>query len=340
MPIAAFDDALFQRHGTTGTFRAPIGVGLTIQNEKKFAKSYDTILDKLFQKYNHQRKKRVYKAAHLVGQLLDQSTNFIEDFISEISANVERIDTYYSYFPEDVTPRIYTFKDTHPRWYEPNRFISLIQNSYVHICVWRYLQLHPDCKEYDCLVDYFEGKVTPAWEAIRDKHNLFLYNSGCECNYFISSADLILRHIQNKLTGALVRRAIRQCFENIANGTHVDAYWLGPKKEFLNNIAPNKDIDADTRQKIKHPIFIIAWQGPSGQASDKDTFEWSDNYSKIMEKALNNNGCVRFWDPTTGPHFTNEALDTVILANGLAKPIVQSIKSIFPNINVDESLKQ
>jgi hypothetical protein len=340
MPIVAFDDVLFQRHGNTGTFRAPISVALTIQDEKEFAISYDSILDQLFLKYNNQRKKRIYKAAHLVMQLLDQSTDFIEDFLKLISPRIQRIDVCYSYFPSDITPRIWTFKDTHPRYYDPDPFISLIQNSYVHIGVWRYLQLHPDWSEYDYHVDYFQGKNTPAWEKIRDKSNLFLYNSGCECNCFISSADLVLRRIQDKLTGTLLRRSVRQCFEGIINGTHVDAYWLGPKKEFLNNIAPNKDIDANIRPRIKHPVFIIAYQNPSGKASDKDTFEWTSTYSKTMEKAYENNGCVRYWDPVTGPHFTNEAQDTVIVANDPAKPMVESIKSIFPNINVDESLKQ
>jgi tRNA G37 N-methylase Trm5 len=67
---------------------------------------YDIILDQLFAKYNGERKKRVYKAAHLVMQLLDQSTDFIEDFLKLISKYIQRIDVYYSYFPEDITPRI------------------------------------------------------------------------------------------------------------------------------------------------------------------------------------------------------------------------------------------
>lgn len=340
MPVVAFDDVLFQRHGTTGTFKAPMGVGITIPNEKKYAKNYDIILDKLFDKYKNERKKRIYKAAHLVGQLLDSSTGFIEDFLDAISRYVSHIDIYYSYFPSDITPRIFCFKDTHPRWYEPNRFINLIQNSYVHICAWRYLQLHPECKEYECHLDHFQGKITPAWEAIRDKENLYLYNSGNECNCFISSADLILRHIQNRLTGALVRRSVRQCFTDIIDGTHVDAYWLGPKKDFLNNIAPNKDIDADVRPKIKHPIFIIAWQSPSNRASDKDAFEWTNTYSKTMERAFECGGCVRFWDAIHCPHLVDEKQDTVILANDLAKPMVESIKTVFRNIKVDNSLKQ
>jgi hypothetical protein len=340
MPIVAFDDTLFQRRGAKGIFRAPLGVSLTIKDEKQFAKRYDTIFKNLFLKYDHKRKKRIYKAAHLVGQLLDKSTDFIEDFITGISRYVGHIDVYYSYFPKDIIPRIYTYRDTHPRWYEPDPFINLIQNSYVHVCMWRYLQLHPDCKDYTFHADYFQGKVTPAWEAIRDKENLFLYNSGCECNCFISSADLVLRHIQERLTGALVRKTVSQCFKNIKNGTHVDSYWLGPKKEYLNYIAPTKDIDANVRPKIKHPIFIIAWQNPSGRAKDKDTFEWSNTYSKIMEKAFENDGCVRFWDPTTGPHFVDEKQDCVMLANDLAKPMVKSIQSTFPNIKIDESLKQ
>jgi hypothetical protein len=340
MPLVAFDDFLFQRHGVQGTFKSPMGVGLTIPDEKEYAKNYDLLLDKLFVKYKSPRKKRIYKAAHLVGQLLDASTNFIEDFIDAMSRYISRVDFCYSYFPADITPRIYVFKDTHPRWYTPERFIDLIQNSYVHICAWRYLQLYPDCKDYDFHLDHFQGKVTPAWEAIRDKENLYLYNSGNECDYFISSADLFLRHVQNRLSGALVRRSIRQCFTDILNGTHVDATWLGPKKDYLNNIAPNKDIDADARSKIKHPIFLIAWQNPSNRATDKDAFEWSDTYSKTMEKALEQGGCVRFWDPVHCPHIIDEKQDMVILANDLAKPIVESIRTVFRNIKVDDSLKQ
>jgi hypothetical protein len=115
---------------------------------------------------------------------------------------------------------------------------------------------------------------------------------------------------------------------------------LGPKKDYLNNIAPNKDIDADTIPRIKHPIFVIAWQSPSNRANDKDTFEWTSTYSKIMEMAYENNGCVRFWDPKQGPNIIDENQDIVVLTNDSAKPMVESIKTVFQNIKVDDSLKQ
>jgi hypothetical protein len=340
MPIVAFDDFVFQRHGIQGLFKAPMGIGLTIPDEKGFAEQYDVLLDKLFEKYRKPRKKRIYKAAHLTAQLLDATTNFIDDFISAMSPYISRIDVYYSYFPANLIQRIFVFKDTHARWYDPLSFLRLIQNSYVHICAWRYLVLHPDCKNYDFHLDHFEGRVTPAWEAIREKENLYIYYSGNECNCYISAADLVLRHIQNKLKGAVVRKTICTCFEEIINGTHVDAYWLGPKKDILNNLSPNKDLDADTIPRTKHPIFVIAWQSPSSRASDRDTFEWTNTYSKIMETAYQNGGCARFWDPKQGPNLIDENQDIVILANDAAKPMVESIRSVFPKIKIDESLKQ
>lgn len=148
MPVVAFDDIVFQRRGMVSSFKAPMGVALTILDEEKFKNHYDDLLDSLFIKHNSKRQKRIYKAAHLVGQLLDKSTEFIDDFLTEISKSIARIDVFYSYFPSKIVPRIYVFKDTYARWYEPERFINLIQNSYVHVCVWRYLQLHSDCKEY------------------------------------------------------------------------------------------------------------------------------------------------------------------------------------------------
>jgi len=340
MPTVAFDDIVFERRGLAGTFKAPMGVAVTIRDEKKFSKKYDMTLDSLFIKYGKVRKKRIYKAAHLVNQILDASISFIDDFLEEMSKYITRIDVFYSYFPSKLVPRIYVYKDTHSKWYDAEHFINLIQNSYVHICVWRYLQLHPDCKKYDFHCDYFEGRVTPAWESIRNMDNLYLYNSGGECNCFISTADLILRHIQDKLQGNLLCKSVRQCFDAVVNGTHVDVHWLGPKKEFLNNIAPNKDMSADVRPKIKHPLFVIAWQNPTNRSSEKDAFEWSLVYSKVMERAFESNGCVRFWDPKGGPHFVEEDKDMVILANEQAKTIVESIRSVFPNINVNDTLKQ
>jgi hypothetical protein len=334
MPIVAVDDALFERRGISGIFKAPIGVALTILDEKEFHKNYDLVLDELFIKYRQERKKRIYKSAHLVGQLLDKSTDFIDDFLKKISKFIFRINVFYSYFPKGKVPRIYVYKDTHPRAYEPERFIELIQNSYVHICVWKYLELHPDCKIYSFHIDYFEGKTTPAWDSIRDMENLHLYNSGCESNCFISSADLILRHIQNKLIGPLRQSTILDCFNEISDRTRIEPYFLGPRKEILNNIAPNKDIDADVRPRIKHPILIIAWESYTSRKEERNTFEWSSVYSRIMEKAFESDGCVRFWDPRDGPHFVKEEEDIIVMVNDLARPIVESIKSIFLNIKI------
>jgi len=59
MPVVAFDDIPFERHGTAGTFKAPMGAALTILNEKEFKENYDLILDGLFTKYKSKRKKRI-----------------------------------------------------------------------------------------------------------------------------------------------------------------------------------------------------------------------------------------------------------------------------------------
>ncbi|MBX5326123.1 MAG: hypothetical protein ACQXXH_04530 [Candidatus Bathyarchaeia archaeon] len=78
MPTVALDDIVFERRGLVGTFRAPMGVAITIKDEKKFLKAYDKILDSLFTKYENERKKRIYKAAHLVNQILDASVTSLK----------------------------------------------------------------------------------------------------------------------------------------------------------------------------------------------------------------------------------------------------------------------
>jgi len=65
MPTVAFDDIVFERHGLVGTFKAPMGIAITVLDEKKFVEQYDTTLDSLFIEYKKVRKKRIYKAAHL-----------------------------------------------------------------------------------------------------------------------------------------------------------------------------------------------------------------------------------------------------------------------------------
>ena len=220
------------------------------------------------------------------------------------------------------------------RAYRPEKFMHLIQNAYEHYCVWGYCESHPDCRHYLYEVDHFCGKITPAWDAIDNLPNLSIYFSGCECNKAISTADLILRYIQNTNKGRLRFRNLQSCLGHIINGTHLNDHFLGPRQDYLHMMAFRDMIDINTRPFIKHPIYWIAWEKHTKRGDEKTSLEWDRRYDMIMERAENEMGCVRFWDPADFPHLINESVDIACQMDEEALPIIKAMQDIAPAIRI------
>lgn len=334
MVTVGIDSGWFTRESPGSEFKALVGVAVTVKEKDTFRLSYDEALNNLFSKYQIERKRTTYKAAFLTGQLLDKTNKFLHDFINLMENELESIDVYYTFYPSNFTQDIITCKDSYPRSISPLKFLNNICNAYPHYCLWKYIETHPDEKEVTFEIDHFSGKITPAWNSIKNIPNIKVYYSGSECNKIISFADILHRYISNNMHGKLGLGNITRCFRTCLGLDNIHSHFMGPRRDYLINMAYTDNIDIDLRHYIKHPIYWIAWQSITGSSAEKDLLEWDQKYIDLITTAEENDGCVRLYDPKDIPFILNPKMDKIFLMNSKASSIVEAVKGFAPEVEV------
>jgi len=332
MNTVGVDACLFQRDGKDSSFHDPMGVAVSIRDREEFRSKYDTVLDELFTKYRKDRMKTVYKAAHITKQLQDKTNDFIKEFLVNMTDEIQRIDVFYTYYPEGSIEEIVTCKDSYPRSYTSDKFINIIEKGYEHYCVWKYCVEYPLASNNLFEVDHFTAKITPAWDEIRNLESLSIFYSGGECNKPISVADIVLRLICNTLRGRLEHENIFDCLKDYVKESQVRSFWMGPRRDYLNNMAWRDDFNIDIRSNIQHPIFWIAWDKETDRGDEKVSLEWSEAYNEVLTRAEASFASARFWDPKEFPLLINTKSDVVFLLNDKAIPILSAIQFLSPRI--------
>jgi len=334
MPTVAFDSTWFLRRSNVSPFKALLGVSITVNDKEEFRNIYDRAIDNCFEKYGVEKKKNIYKAAHLTDQVLDKTTNLIKDFIHLVSESIREINVYYTFYPTNFTGEIITCRDSYPRPYKPEKFMNLIFNAYPHYCVWKYFKINRQLQDYNFEVDYFHGKITPAWREIQELPNLRLYFNGDQCNKLISTADLILRYINNTMPGRLGLMNLTRCLREIIGDTDLRSHFMGPRVDYLNAMAFDDYIDIDTRAYISRPIYWILWRGYTGSSEEKKVLEWNPIYNEIMTLVEEVGGCARLYEHKDIPHLLNPEMDKICIVNNMAEPYLRSIQSIAPEVEI------
>ena len=332
MSTVGIDAGVYERESETSTFKAPMGVAVTIRDRDRFRKKYDDTLNDLFEKYNQEKIKPVYKAAYITKQLKHQTNEFVREFLSQMSSELQRIDVFYTYYPEGSVEDIIVCKDSYPRKCKPEKFTRDIEKGYEHYCLWKYCVEYPTETNNLFEVDFFQSRVTPAWDYINDLDSFSIFYSGGECNKSISMADIILRLINNTCKGDLDHSNIFYCLKEYAKNTSIKSFWMGPRRDYLNNMAWRDNLDIDTTPNIPRPIFWIAWSKYTNDATEKVSLEWSNPYNEVMKRAEASFASVRFWDPREFPLQANKETDIVFLLNEKAMPILESIRYTSPGI--------
>jgi hypothetical protein len=332
MKTVGVDASVFKRESGESNFQAPLGVAVTIRDRDRFRKKYDDTLEELFKKYNKDKIKSVYKAAHITKQLKHETNDFIKEFLLNMSSELERIDVFYTYYPEGSIEEIITCGDSYPRRIKPEKFLRDIEKGYEHYCIWKYCVEYPTDSNNFFEVDYFQSKITPAWNTIKDLESLSIFYSGGECNKSISIADVILRLIYNTCKGDLIHSNIFECLKDYVKKTSIKSYWMGPRSDYLHNMAWRDNLDIDTSLNIQHPIFWIAWSKYTNERDEKVALEWSNPYNEVMTRAEVSFASVRFWDPREYPLLVDKDNDIVFLLNDKAIPTMEAIRYISPGI--------
>lgn len=298
--------------------KVSLGLGIEIDKPDELVAKYDKAIDDVFSKHDRHRVRRAYCASSLAKFFGDETfgheSQVIDTITSEIKPAIARFHFFYTYLFRIPTVSVFgnstSFKRIPAISHEEGEqdFYDLINPSYTFLCAWKFLQ---DYNANELLLDNFQGHVSPAWNEFFSKGKGKVYYSGDECNHFISATDIFLRKIKIELTKRLLR-SLRNWehhqihftedgikdFTKVALGNNVAHHFLGTM--YLNKIAPHETKTMATNHLVKHPVFYIVRESPR-EEDEKAIIEISPVYSKILNMALEADGCVKFYHPSADP---------------------------------------
>lgn len=289
-------------------FKAHLGASVTTTDKKQLAKAYDDVMSDIFEKFEVERKKQLYKGAHLMMQTGEKTADIASRLIDGLQDYVSHINVYCAYYGRKY---ISVYGQAAGRRLSPMAFIKKTQNAFEHVCAWLYAKTYnyetPLCLE----LDHFSGETTPAWrELLSSEAKLNIYFSGSECNPLISIADLILKLIaifhHGTVDGRTLLRPIREKCPSYVGKRKLWFHNLGDAGYKIKASAPDIPLPMDLTPYLKHPVFFMVWDPGVPKSRVKKSFEWSPVYNATANKAIEAEGGMKslsfdedivLWDP-------------------------------------------
>ena len=278
-------------------FKALVGVSVTTSDEDLFRKRYDECLQEVFDSVGVLRRKRVYKAAHLLKQVKEKTTDIIAKLIDGLEDCIEHLDVYCAYYAQ---PYISMFGKTRLQRLEPLTYLEYVKNAFPHVCAWWYVKTYGEVETPLFLdIDHFEGKVTPAWRELvsRDDVEKRIFFSGGECNALISVADLTLKLVdvfqRGTVDGRSLLQPLRDSCPSFSGKRKLRFHNLGDRGSKIKPSVPDVAIDMDVTPFLKHPIFFHVWDPGRPRETVKKSFEWSPVYNATANKAFELKGAMK-----------------------------------------------
>ena len=338
MRIIAFDSKKVRRKLPSAKalfgqpeFKALLGIGVTINDYKKFSEEYTKIFTDIFNEHAIQKNKIVFKSYDLMSIFSGMGVDVIKLIVEKLMPHVDFIDIFYSYFLRDFSEINKEFK-VGVYWEEELEhlsapvFIDLIEGSYPAICCYAYIQSLTNSPNQTYYIDDCPG-LRPSEAIIRvikDKNSKFLFK-GDQTNFAISCADLICRYIDQRCSKEGIK----------FNQNLIERLELDPKKcnttfigpSWLNQIKPSKQIELNVNHKFPHPIFFFfVGNGGPFEKNSKDVLEKSNLFNLALNKATILEGSVKFFESADQNFITKE--DFVIFHDQLSEAKIEELKKL------------
>lgn len=320
MTVVAFDTKEFNR-GLDKTFFACLGVGVEIKNEQNFGKEYISSFEKISKDFGFNKTRKIYKAYDM-GQRLGfrKAIAFWEKLLEEVQDFIVRLNVYYTILPPSKIKKVkmYGAQKSKVKEVDALDFLGRLNPAYVHCCAWKYMEDNVSLPQ-SMLLDYFEYEVTEGWNALIERVKPKIYYHGDKCNPFISLADnlamlvdvRLYRFYKNKLRefyednlampvdDRLYRKKIGLSGENIVKAFEdIDVNVLASPIDLrhLKYVSPYRNQKIDTVPYIARPLIIVIPEEIK-LASGRRIIEDSPLMDAILDKAVDMDGSVKFFDP-------------------------------------------
>lgn len=294
--------------------KTALGVGIEVDEPEKLTSAYNDVMNEVFKSHKIERKRKAYCASSLAKLFGDETFGHEKQVIDRITSGVlpfiARKHFFYTYLfgiqEVSVFGRSAAYKKVPVVSSEKGEqdFYDLINPSYSLLCAWKYLE---DYRVEELMVDNFQGHVSPAWNEFYAKRAGNVYFTGDECNYFISTADILLRKIKLELTERLLSTLRRKEHHEIhftkekitelssVLGDNVLLHFLG--KTYLPKIAPHEKKTIHTMPLARHPVFFLVRERPK-LVDEREIIETTPAYDRLLNMALEAGGCLKFFQPS------------------------------------------
>lgn len=299
------DSTNFFRQGRNA-FKAPLGVGIEVEDYDGFDKKYRSIIDSLVHHYGIETNRKCLKSHYIYEKKPEHASSFGTEFTKQIIPFLKNVYVMHTILNQAHTPEILCYNGA--KIMTVNEFVPLLQSYYVHIVTWKILNDFNETKQSTFFLDHFTGSITPAWEEIENE-NLLVFSGGEYCNPLISTADIISKHItdyihinRKKLEFAAISSAFNSFqiteINNSMDATEVgQALQSGTTKLYqrfvydLSKITPSVRRSIDVDRKLKHPVHFILTS--KKLPKEKEALEMTPLYDIITNNAYSSQGCVR-----------------------------------------------
>ncbi|MEM4704062.1 MAG: hypothetical protein QXJ02_03240 [Candidatus Bathyarchaeia archaeon] len=316
-----------------GEFVANLGVSVTTHDKDRFESSYEDAISEALKKFNIERRKRIYKGAHLVAQAMEKAPSIMIDMIDRLEDDIAHIDVYCAYYSLEY---ISIYGQAEGQKLSPPAFVKKTQGAFPHVCSWWYVLKYAKMESPVCLeIDYFQTATTPAWRNLVDvaKKDVTVefYFGGDECNPIISTADIILKLIRIYHHGTVEGRSLLQpLLEKCTSLEGKRKTWfhnMGSRGFLIKATAPDLPLQADTKPFIKHPILFYSWDVKEARRKDdiRSSFEWSPAYNAIVAQASLKKGGVKSFSFAEDPLLWKPETDIII---PITKEDLEKIKKL------------
>lgn len=196
-------------------------------------------------------------------------------------------------------------------------------NAFPLICAWRLTEyLHPHTIEFH--IDSYEGHICEAQEELEQRNfNFFVYSSGDCSNPVISTADLLIGLIDNRLSSQnkyLLFQEIQSMLPEF--GGKLRIYPI--KNKHLPKITPLDSIEINTLAHLKHPVF---WVFKGDEMINSSVMKHSRTYRNLVDYVASQAGTVKMFNSSKDADYINEG-DYGVYIGSRGKDIINTYRKI------------
>jgi len=239
-----------------GLFYTPIGVGVTIEDEKRFVEQYVRVSAELAKSFGISQQFPVF-SSYVLKELLGlrKAIPFCDQLIKEIQDEIASIFVSYVVLPPKDFPNVEVGGYGGPRkQVRTELFLRQLQPMFSYVTAWSFFGIErPECK---ILIDQFSSKFTSAWDDLIVKCKPKIFPHGDECNAFVSCADILAFLTDAKLYTQRLK-LMPQNIDKVWSGYGFDTTCRFLDDHILSKYSWYSDQLIDTSDYLARPMTFL-----------------------------------------------------------------------------------